>query len=469
MIPTRPDMSFVLRVLNDLMRLLNAPGAYLILAKSLKELVLIEKEDARAEQLSTLAIDGAERLYINVAFWNKQVRSQHDAKFVLLHELMHHILGDTAILRKRAQDKQIVIDDLEGIATDARINALIHGMIPFGDTNEGTSILYRMYKPKGGVQALLRPNSSLPTTDELYNLYQYLYFDPGVRGYEDILNALKVILAQKIKKTKIQLIGSHGAGGGKGEKEKGEGGKGAGEELKEMPKEIKDALIGELMDGASQNAGYGGNAFSYFVQLLKNQRSIDRRLLRNYSTTHKINKIRSMFQEKKRSRKPVPIYPTKRDLLKMAVTGTPPVMWAAPKTRNKTTEFGVAIYLDLSGSVHDHLPKIVRMIVSMKKEVQVIYGFSNEVHEHSLNQLRRGELKTTGGTDFDCIAEHCLEEGFKRCVVITDGWASMNAKNSREMSDQLEKAALILFGTGDNKDNWFSQQYDTFHLDEVVG
>lgn len=472
MIITRPDMPFVLRILHGLMRDLGAPGAYLILAKTLKELVLIKKDDPRGKDLSTLAIDGAERLYINEEFWRKEIRSEHDAKFVLLHELMHHILGDTAMLRKRAAEKKTIIDDLEGIATDARINALICGMLPPPRPSDGTSLLYRMYKPKS-TSGLLRPHSVYSQTDDLYNLYTSLYQDPGVKGYEDILTALKVILAQKVQKTNIQLLGGHGMGTSKAKTEDGEAEtEKVGEEeegLKDMPKEIKDALIGTLMEGAeSKTSGYGNDAFSYFVNLLQTQRGIDRKLLKNYSTTHNINQIRAYFRKKTLSRKPIPISPSKRDLLKIAVTGNWPTMWAAPKRKQTHSEFGVAIYLDVSGSVYEYLPKICRLIVSMKKEITCIYGFSNEVHEHGLNMLRKGELKTTGGTDFDCVAEHIEEAGFKKCVIITDGYAGMNNSNAKKMLKQLDKVAIILFEETDNKNNWFSEHFDTFQLDEVV-
>jgi predicted metal-dependent peptidase len=156
------------------------------------------------------------------------------------------------------------------------------------------------------------------------------------------------------------------------------------------------------------------------------------------------------------------------DLLKLKTWGIPPTMWTAPKVGRKRGEVSVAIYLDLSGSVTEYLPRICRIISSMKKEIQLIFGFSNIVEDHTLNQLRRGEIKTTGGTDFNCIARHLLENKYKKCVIITDGYAYIDSEYKRKIKAQLASCACILFGKMDNKENWFSQNFDSFYLDEVV-
>jgi hypothetical protein len=460
-------MAYVLQVLQKGLKDISSPQAYLILAKTMRNLVSIGKDDPLGKEIDTLAISGAETLYINEEFWDKQIRSEFDAKFVLMHELMHHVLGDTAVIRKRQQKKRTIIDNLENVATDARINALLFSF--FGNeintSNKNGNLLYRLYKPEK-ITGLLRPHSDYKPESAFYNLYTDLYDNPGVRGYEDILDALKVILGYKNQKIDVTFIGGHTSGTATDDG-KGEGGKGVS--LEEMPPEVKDAITSAMIEGAgSKTAGYGANAFDHLVELLKAQQGLDRRMLKNYATQHNINKIRSYFHTRRISRKPIPIAPTKRDLSKVATTGLFPVMWAAPKRKKSTADFSVAIYLDVSGSVHDVLPKILRLLNSMKKEIQTVYCFSNEVHDHSLQMLRRGEIKTTGGTDFDCVADHLEEQGFKRCIIITDGYAGIDNNRARKMLKQLDKVGIVLFEKSDNRNNWFSQQFDTFYLDEVV-
>lgn len=456
MIPKRPDLGYILRLLSDVLKEIDSIGAYLILAKTMQELVLIEKGDARESQIETLAMDGAERLYINLEFWNKHLRTEEAVKFVLMHELMHHVLGDTAILRKREKNKIKIIDDLEGIATDARINALLTALLD--SRGEGKSFPEVFYEPTG-LPGLLRPNSDAKIDKEFKLLYTQIYsYDEGMKGYEDILATLKLILANRVQKINIILIGGHGTG-------EGEDGV---EALKDMPKEIRDALIGALLEGGKMG-GIGGAAGEMFIKLLKNQRQIDRKLFAAYSTTHKINMIRSYWRQKRKSKKPVPISPSRRDIARMVITGQMPVMWSVSKTRQSKKEVGVAIYLDVSGSVQSYLPKIIRMIVSMKREIELVYGFSTEVKDHTMSDLKRGKIDTTGGTDFDCVAKHILEKEYSKCIIITDGYASMSSENSAKVEKQLKKCGTILFDKGScDKNNWFSKRFDTYYLDEIV-
>jgi hypothetical protein len=306
----------------------------------------------------------------------------------------------------------------------------------------------------------LRPFSTYSTKDKLCNLYGFIYNDyTGPKEFKEILAALKILLNQKV--IRMKFIGSHGTS------------------LKGMPGEVAGSLARDIAEGLeSKEGGYFNSIRASFIKLLKSRKSLDRRLLSSYSITHKINKIRKMWPVKRKSRKPLPTSPSKMDLLKLKTWGIPPTMWTAPKVGRKRGEVSVAIYLDLSGSVTEYLPRI------MKKEIQLIFGFSNIVEDHTLNQLRRGEIKTTGGTDFNCIARHLLENKYKKCVIITDGYAYIDQEYKRKVKAQLTSCACILFGKMDNKENWFcacilfgkmdnkenwfSQNFDSFYLDEVV-
>ena len=102
MIPSKPDLPFVLRTLQTLLTdKVGVPRAFLILAKTMHRVIVVGKESPLAPHIPTLGISGAEVLYINQEFWKENVRSEYDMHFVLLHELLHHILGDTGILRQR--------------------------------------------------------------------------------------------------------------------------------------------------------------------------------------------------------------------------------------------------------------------------------------------------------------------------------------------------------------------------------
>ncbi len=76
---------------------------------------------------------------------------------------------------------------------------------------------------------------------------------------------------------------------------------------------------------------------------------------------------------------------------------------------------------------------------SLSKEITTIFQFSNKVVETSFETLLKGNIQTTFGTDFNCIAQSILERGVDRAVIITDGYASM----SDDLKQQLRKHGLV--------------------------
>jgi len=129
---------------------------------------------------------------------------------------------------------------------------------------------------------------------------------------------------------------------------------------------------------------------------------------------------------------------------------------------------GLAIYLDVSGSVNEYLPKILGILKSLRKEITTIFQFSNKVVETSFETLLKGSIQTTFGTDFNCIAQSILERGFDKAVIITDGYASM----SDGLKEQLKKHGLvtltIVFDDAQSCDD-FAQLGEVFQLADVCG
>ena len=65
------------------------------------------------------------------------------------------------------------------------------------------------------------------------------------------------------------------------------------------------------------------------------------------------------------------------------------------------------------------------MLRSFEHSLLSIYLFSNKVVQTSIGDLLKGRVTTTGGTDFDCIAESIVEKSLDRAVILTDGYASL--------------------------------------------
>ena len=137
-------------------------------------------------------------------------------------------------------------------------------------------------------------------------------------------------------------------------------------------------------------------------------------LLQRFATKRKIDRFKELVQDGRISVSPIPVHPSKRDR-------------------------GLAIYLDLSRSLNKYLPKILGILKSLRKGITTILQFSNKVEETSFETLLKGNIQTTFGTDFNCVAQSILERGRDKVVIITDGYTSM----SGELKQQLKKRGLV--------------------------
>ena len=130
-------------------------------------------------------------------------------------------------------------------------------------------------------------------------------------------------------------------------------------------------------------------------------------------------------------------------------------------------EFGLAVYLDVSGSVNDRLPEIVGVLSSLRAELTSIFLFSNKVVEVPFKALLTGHIQTTYGTDFDCIAESILERSLDKAVILTDGYAGLNGDKQAELKKRKLQALTILFG-GKTDCEEFAPFGDVVQLSEIT-
>ena len=124
------------------------------------------------------------------------------------------------------------------------------------------------------------------------------------------------------------------------------------------------------------------------------------------------------------------------------------------------------MYLDVSGSVNQHLPEIIGLLRSLRAELMSIFLFSNKVVEVPFRTLLAGQVQTTYGTDFDCIAEHVLTNRFDKAVILTDGYASMPKENQEQLKGRKFGALTVLFG-GRTDSPEFEALGDVVQFDEV--
>jgi len=105
----------------------------------------------------------------------------------------------------------------------------------------------------------------------------------------------------------------------------------------------------------------------------------------------------------------------------------------------------VHLYIDTSGSTRRLWSFLYGLVLHLHDEIgDPVYLFSNAVAPVGIADLRAGRVLTTGGTDFDCVAEHALSRRFRRILVATDGEAPLDEAVSRRLRQQHVGVFVVL-------------------------
>jgi hypothetical protein len=408
------------------------------------------KSVEETETCPTASISSEGVLQYSPAFATKYVACDEDLFCLVMHEIMHPMFGH--FIYKSGH--------LENVAADMVINASIS--LLFQEASACGSLFRKTYQPHG-MEGLLRPLSRM--YDSRYgNLYDVFY---GNRHKEDQLTTGEVIQALKVltpsyDANAILLIGSHAPG------ETGNG-KDA-PSLSGLPAESLCRIAEDLKRAAkcpnNRMAGQGENLYDLFLEAIKTHLSIRKVLLQKFATKRKVDRFKQNVHRSAIGVSPIPLHPSKRDFVLLAA-GIPPFHYHNHVQRVATKRHGLAVYLDVSGSVNEYLPEIVGILSSLKAELTSIFLFSNKVVEIPFKALLAGQVQTTYGTDFDCIAESIIERGFDKAVILTDGYASLREDKQTELKKRKLQALTILFG-GKTDCEEFSPLGDVVQLADIT-
>jgi len=369
----------------------------------------------------TAAINKNGTLTYNPEFTTEHVKTRYDLFSLIFHEVLHLVFGHFIYRAGK----------LENIAADAVINAVISRI--YTDYSGGGELFSKIYAPNG-LQGILRPDSEMKNSrySSLYeNLYRNYWYN-GRSGMTtgELIQTLK-IFAETENPAVILLLGNHG--------DQGETG---------IPDDIVGKIAADIKAAIPRNnsaAGYSEYLENLFVEVLKSRISLPRQLLASYATRRKIDRFKEFCSDNRRRTSPIPLYPSKRDMALLAC-GVWPAYFHNRQQRPNKRNTGLAIYLDVSGSVNDHLPEIIGIIGKLKAELTTLFLFSNKVVETPIKELLKGRVETTWGTDFNCIAKSIIERGFDKAVVITDGYANLSEELSDKLKERKVAILTILFG-----------------------
>jgi len=400
----------------------------------------------------TACINGKGELRYNPDFVKQYVTTQEDLFCLVTHELMHplfgHFVHGTGFL--------------ENLAGDMVINSVISQLLA-GPSGQGS--LFRKLYPSTGVEALLRPysNMRLSRYDKLYDAF---YFNLGSRRRDSLttgeaVQALKILTpAQDVPC--ILFLGTHGTGKEQ-QNSKASSIAGRGDDLARIAEDFKHA-VDRCRD---PHAGYGEGLYDMFIEVLKTHLTLKKALLQRFLTHEKLDRFIGPAQRPRSSVSPIPIQPSKRDFVLLAA-GIPPFHYHNHAYRAAVQKKGLAVYLDVSGSVNDYLPEIVGLLHSLRDELKTVFLFSNQVVEVPFKTLLAGKVQTTHGTDFDCIADSIIERGFSKAVILTDGYACLAEDKQAELKKRKLRTLTILFGGTTDCDE-FAPFGDVLQLEDVTG
>jgi len=368
--------------------------------------------------IPTASINIEGRLAYNSEFVEKHITCKEDLFSLVFHELLHPMFGHFIYEN----------GELENIAADAIINAVISEVYSEASRNGN---LFRKFYPDRGLPGLLRPRSEM-SRGKYSKVYERLYSQSEVHDSfttGELIQTLK-ILTQSERLSTVVLIGSHSHNGNAANQETAF----PNELLSRIAEDLKRSVAGK----GGRHAGFSSELLDLFMEALKTHLSIKKVLLQKFLTKRKLDRFKEYFRVQRVGVSPIPLYPSKRDLVLLA-SGFYPGYFHNHTSKPTSEEKGLAIYLDVSGSVNDYLPKIIGVLSKLKNSVTSLFLFSNIVVETTMEDLIKGKIRTSYGTDFNCIAHSIIERRFEKAIIITDGYADM----SEELSKQLKAMGLV--------------------------
>ena len=409
-------MTITLPIVRDLLR--DSFGRNSFIASFIKS---IEEDPS----IATAGITEEGRLRYNPDFVKRYVARQSDLFCLIVHELLHPMFGHFIYDTRQ---------EIEAVATDAIINANIS--VAFHIWSENGSLMQKFYAPNG-VEGLLRLGSDMRHS-RYSSLYHRLYQqNNSTLTAGDVISTLRILTPAEDAQA-VTLLGSHG---------------GAESLSRDVVGEIAEDMRHSLRKLTRRSAGLNTQLYEMLLDAIASHRSIKRILLQRYTTQRKLDRFLHPENAQRITSSPIPTHPSKRDLVLLA-SGMMPFRYSNLVTHIRNGHRGLAVYLDVSGSVNEYLPKIVGLLRNMKRELTSIFLFSNKVVEVPFSELLKGRVNTTYGTDFNCVADSMIERGWDKAVVLTDGYAELSEEKRAELKRKNVRTLTLLFGGLTESSEW---------------
>jgi len=350
------------------------------------------------------------KINISPEFFRDYIKTPEDIGFVICHEVLHYIMGHfqidgLAVIQKAGHDNA-------NIAMDIVINHILYQIIK----NPEQLFVHEFYKKTACPGELLKPVKSINTKKlhkkeckEIFGLLsrrelglnqavKHVVFHNGCRHIEFaeliVNNGVLSDILDNLKKILEVLYGKFWSGREFTEERR----------VEKSPASLKGEIVQKIIEmiwddsGGSMSVPFHGEGVLPF-----------------YSRSDFVFIPGNVF---------VPIF--------------------HGNTVSQEDEIGVRIYIDVSGSIHYHIPFLLSVIENLGELVAYpIFGLSTFVYPITRQQLLDRTYRTTGGTDFDAFAKHVMENKYKKVVFITDGLGWMSEENASFLKQNVDILTLL--------------------------
>lgn len=363
------------------------------------------------------------RLLMNPEFIEKHCKRDEHLFLLVMHELWHVMLAHTSLYPR--------VTPAQNIAFDAIINA---GLSRRFDKPAYRGFFESINPPDQFPHLLLRPPVGWPNNPQYPDdigpegtarIMRQLYpppnlFRPAMPFYDEILDLIREDMRQKGMLVEMPvLLGDH-----------------------ESDDPYKSAFLRDAMGRVTKkwpmNVGdfgppsKGGNLGNWQIDPY----SATQELRRAFSSVLRRSLGRDLGEYRRKERLPIPgitgkgVLPNARDRLfhSRKLLNMPTTLWSQSghyKARVPERKVRAHVYLDVSGSMSKILPHLIGLLKPyVHNGLANVYQFSTEVEALTLKDLKKGLIKSTGGTQINCVTAHMLEhrDTVKRALILTDGY-----------------------------------------------
>ncbi|MSP46895.1 MAG: hypothetical protein EXQ83_13860 [Xanthobacteraceae bacterium] len=417
------------------------PGGTYALSALLRLLDIVE-----SETVPTAAVECRvqPRLLINPKFVKTHARTSEKLLMLVMHELHHVLLGHTTLFP--------TITSVHNFIFDSVINGIICRMFP---AQEYTSFLTDYYDAARFPECLLRPPPGWPDRAQtpkgildlgaphvavVRDVHAALYSDTGA-SYQEVFKVLPRLVPKDVIKG-VPLLGGHG-----------EGSSTAGK-LEDRSPVLFDIVRSIVEHWPQPPDPIQGRSLADILRISAIQatrspsnRALLRKLIHKVAGSNSTGAIRRVCPDQVAA--PTPIPALDRRSAVMRSLGYEPLLQvgAVPWRRTIRTGERVHVYMDVSGSMEAVKKSLYGAVLDCREYVHpTVHLFSTTIADISLDELRRGVCKSTGGTNIACVASHMARNRVRRSLIVTDGWVGTpRGQHRTTLADS--KLAVAFLGT----------------------